>query len=192
MGTELSKAIQATEKTQEYDNNIKFILSQKIILAHILAGTVNEFMGMKPEVIVPYIEGDPQIDKIFVEPGLTNTTSKIQGSNTEDAVPGEGSNTYDVKFYVRYPDEQKKGKKKDKEEKLVKLLIDIEAQKDFYPGYDLVTRGVFYAARQISAQKGTEFEKCDYNNMKKVYSIWLCLSPPKYCENTIMRYSFQE
>ena len=188
MGTELSKAIQATEKTQEYDNNIKFILSQKIILAHILIGTTQEFAGMRPEEILAYIEEGPQIGNVFVEPGLTNILSKIQGGNTEDAVPGEGSITYDVKFYAKYLGKQKKGK----ENKFTKLLFDIEAQKDFYPGYDLVTRGIFYAARQISAQKGTEFEKSDYDNMKKVYSIWICLSPPKYCENTIMRYSFQK
>lgn len=59
LGTELSKAIQATEKTQEYDNNIKFILSQKIILAHILIGTTQEFAGMRPEEILAYIEEGP-------------------------------------------------------------------------------------------------------------------------------------
>lgn len=188
MDIQLSKALWATEKIQEYDNNIKFILSQKIILAHILAGTVKEFSGMKPEQIVPYIEGEPQIGNIPVEAGLTNTYSKIHGSNTVDVVPAEGSVTYDVKFYVRYPVKQENGREK----KLIKLLIDIEAQKDFYPGYDLVTRGIYYAARQISAQKGTEFEKSNYNEIKKVYSIWICLYPPKYCENTIMRYHLQE
>ena len=49
--TELSKALQATEHIQEYDANIKYILSQKIILAHILAGAVQEFKEMAPEQI---------------------------------------------------------------------------------------------------------------------------------------------
>lgn len=44
LDTQLSKALWATEKIQEYDNNIKFILSQKIILAHILAGTAKELL----------------------------------------------------------------------------------------------------------------------------------------------------
>ncbi len=115
------------------------------------------------------------------------TGNKIQGSNTEDAVPGEGIVTYDVKFYVKYPKKQKNQKKQ-----LIKLLIDIEAQKDFYPGYDLVTRGVYYAARQISSQNGVEFKNAKYNDIKKVYSIWICLHPPEYCENTIMRYYLKE
>lgn len=186
MDAELLKALDATEKVQEYDENIKFILSQKIILAHILAGTVQEFGGWKPEEIVPYIEGEVQVGNVPVEPGLTNKRSKIQGDNTEDVVPGEGTVTYDVKFYVRYPQES------GQEKQLVKLLIDVEAQKDFHTGYDLVTRGVYYGARQISAQKGVEFEKSDYDGIKKVYSIWICLHPPKYCENTIMRYHLEE
>lgn len=183
METELSKALQATEHIQEYDANIKYLLSQKIILAHILAGAVQEFKEMTPEQITSYIEGGPQIDSVLMEPGLTNKGDRISGSNTEDTVPGEGSITYDVKFYVRYP-------KKKKE--FIKLLIDIEAQKDFYPGYDLVTRGIYYAARQISSQNGVEFVKSEYNDIKKVYSIWICLYPPKYCENTILRYYLEE
>lgn len=183
METELSKALQATESIQEYDANIKYILSQKIILAHILAGRVQEFKGMTPKQIIPYIEGEPQIDSVPVELGLTNKSARISGSNTEDIIPGEGSITYDVKFYVRYPEEKKE---------FIKLLIDIEAQKDFYPGYDLVTRGIYYAARQISSQKGVEFVKSEYNDIKKVYSIWICLYPPQYCENTILRYYLEE
>ena len=144
----------------------------------------------KPEDIIPYIEGEPQIASVSVEPGLTNTVSKIQGNNTEDTVPGEGIITYDIKFYVRYPVEQNQLQKGEKS--LIKLLIDIEAQKDFYPGYDLVTRGIYYAARQISSQKGVEFENSEYNDIKKVYSIWICLHPPEYCENTTMRYHLQE
>ena len=190
MDTELKNALNATEKVQEYDENIKFILSQKIILAHILAGTATEFRGWKPEEIIPYIEGEPQIASVPVEPGLTNTVSKIQGNNTEDTVPGEGIITYDIKFYVRYPVEQNQLQKGEKS--LIKLLIDIEAQKDFYPGYDLVTRGIYYVARQISSQKGVEFENSEYNDIKKVYSIWICLQPPKYCENTILRYHLLE
>lgn len=55
-----------------------------------------------------------------------------------------------------------------------------------------MTRGIYYAARQISAQKGTEFENSEYDNIKKVYSIWICLYPPKYCENSIIKYHLKE
>ena len=43
LDTELSKAMEAAGQLKEYDDNIKALLSQKIILAHILAGAVKEF-----------------------------------------------------------------------------------------------------------------------------------------------------
>ena len=193
MTTEIKHLISATDKVQEYDENVKSILAHKIVLAHILAGTVEEFRKMKPEEIVPYIEGEPEIGSVPVEAGLTNSISKIKGNNTEDSVVNEGVITFDVRFYVKFP-AKRNGKKRQPEKvgEYVKLLIDVEAQKDFYPGYDLVVRGIYYAARQLSAQKGVEFEKSDYNNLKKVYSIWICMYPPKYCENTIIRYRMDQ
>ena len=34
--------------------------------------TVDEFKGMKPEDVVKYIEGEPSISVVPVEPGLAN------------------------------------------------------------------------------------------------------------------------
>ena len=39
-----------------YDANAKMLLSEKIILAHILAGCVEEFADMDPQVILEYID----------------------------------------------------------------------------------------------------------------------------------------
>lgn len=38
----------------------------------------------------------------------------------------------------------------------------------------LTRRGIYYAARLITSQKGTVFKNDDYNAIKKVYSIWIC------------------
>ena len=35
----------------------------------------------------------------------------------------------------------------------IKLIINVEAQKEFRPGYSLITRGIFYGARILSSQK---------------------------------------
>ena len=51
--------------------------------------TVDEFKGMKPEDVVKYIEGEPGISVVPVEPGLANmektdaTGQRIVGLNTE-------------------------------------------------------------------------------------------------------------
>ena len=72
------------------------------------------------------------------------------------------------------------------------MIINIEAQNDFYPGYPLIKRGIYYCSRMISAQYGTEFTNSHYENIKKVYSIWICMNPPKNRENSITRYYIAE
>ena len=58
--------------------------------------TVDEFKGMKPEDVVKYIEGEPSISVVPVEPGLANTEKtdaagqRIVGLNTENAEINEG------------------------------------------------------------------------------------------------------
>ena len=62
----------------------------------------------------------------------------------------------------------------------------------YYTGYSLTTRGVFYGARMISAQLGTEFEIPEYDKIKKVYSIWICMNAPKYIGNAISEYKLEK
>ena len=40
----------------------------------------------------------------------------------------------------------------------------------------------------ISAQKGTEFSKSNYDDLKKVYSIWICIEVPRNMEYTVTSY----
>ena len=178
---QVSKKLDIVDKKTEYDENVKYLLSEKIILAHILACAVKEYSGMKPEEVVELIEGKPQISKIAVNPGESNMP-EITGDNVENAIPYEGKITYDIRFRAFAPNR----------EELIQLILDVEAQKDYYPGYDILTRGIYYGARMISAQKGTEFVGDDYNKIKKVYSIWICMNVPSYAENTITEYGIQK
>ena len=75
---------------------------------------------------------------------------------------------------------------------LIKLILNIETQKEFTPGYPLVKRGIYYAARLISAQKNTEFVRDNYDDIKKVYSIWICQNVPTERKHTIVQYSIHE
>ena len=174
----LSEKIDITDKKAEYDENVKWLLSEKIILAHILVHSVKEFRGMDPQDVVSLIEGTPQVSEVPVNPGESNTT-EITGDNVEDIVPGEGKVYYDIRFRAWTPDRSES----------IQLIIDLEAQKKYYPGYNIITRGIFYCARMISAQMGTQFTGDDYDKIKKVYSIWICMDCPKYAENTITEYS---
>ncbi len=92
----------------------------------------------------------------------------------------EGQVTFDIRFHAVSPGMEQ-----------VKLIINVEAQKSFTPGYDIVTRAVYYCARLLSSQMGVEFTPKSYDGIKKVYSIWICFDVPEYAENTITEYKIQ-
>jgi len=58
--------------TAQYDEKAKNLLGHKIILAHILVKTIDEFKGMNPKDVVQYIEGEPYISTVPVDTGSTN------------------------------------------------------------------------------------------------------------------------
>ncbi len=128
------------------------------------------------------IEGTPQVGEVAVAADKTNRVSMIQGVGNEDTSLTEGTVTYDIRFLATAPVSGE----------LIRLIINIEAQNDFYPGYPLIKRGIYYCSRMISSQYGTEFTNSHYENIKKVYSIWICMNPPKSRENSITRYYIAE
>ncbi len=122
-------------------------------------------------------------EKIILAHILVQAVSEFEYMTPKEAAALiEGTVTFDIRFDVNYP----KGKE------TIKLLIGIEAQKKYNPGYDIVTRGIFYGARMISSQLETEFHNSDYDNVKKVYSIWICMNVPQYAENTITAYEIKK
>lgn len=175
----VAHVIDIAEEKARYDAEVKHVLSDKIILAWIISRTVAEFEGMTIAEIIPCIEGEPLVSKVYVAPGKTN--GSIVGRDTQDKVPKEGEARFDILFHVSTP----YGKR-------IKIIINVEAQQNFYPGYDLVTRGVYYGARLLSSQKEREFTGSHYDDIKKVYSIWVCMNAPNYLQNTITEYSMQQ
>ena len=180
MKNELARDLSLAEGKHQYDNQVKRVLSNKIILAWILKYVTEEFADMSVDKIKACIGSDIEMSEVGVMPGVTNwrEMEKIRGEVQEDAVPDEGEIYYDIRFsaYLKTRKER------------IRLLINVEAQKAFYPGYSLTTRGIFYGARMISAQKGIEFAGRDYDNIRKVYSIWICMNAPDYIGNAISKY----
>lgn len=180
--TYLFHALNIAENKEKYDTEVKKILSDKGILSWILKYTVEEFKETELSRIKDCIEGEPEIMAVSIYPGEKISGSPaITGLKNEDAVPNEGKIVYDIRFYALTPNEKR-----------IKLIINIEAQKNYYPGYDLVTRAIFYCARMLSAQLDTEFTAEHYDQIKKVYSIWICMDSPSYAENTITEYKIEQ
>jgi hypothetical protein len=177
LNTELTNAVQAAGDRAQYDESAKRLLSHKHILAHILVKTVDEFKGMNPKDVVKYIEGEPKIGIVPVEPGLTNkaelseTGERIVGINTENTEINEGMVRYDIIFYVRMTDG------------LTKIIVNIEAQQKNPTDYDILNRAIYYICRLVSAQKERDFKNSDYNNINRSVTIWICMNMPEHCMN---------
>ena len=172
MDTEMKNMVRASNKDAQYDEKAKRLLGHKYILAYILVNTVDEFKGMAPKEAVQYIEGEPFIGVVPVEPGLTNVQKddseakgqRIIGLNSENAEINEGLVRFDIIFYVRMRDG------------LSQIIVNVESQKDEPSGYDVLDRAVFYVSRLISSQKERDFVHTNYNDIRRVFSIWICMN----------------
>ena len=167
----------------QYDQAAKNILSEKPVAAYLLKGVVPEFKDASlKDIADKYIEGEIQVSSVPVNPGKTNTMArprKIQGLRNEIGALGEGWNTFDVIFHALTPEAGER----------IRLIVNFEAQKTFSEAalkYILMKRAVFYGSRLISAQKETEFSGSDYNGVKKVYTIWICMESP--ADRSIINY----
>lgn len=157
------------------DSLFKQVLSIKEFLAIIMKECIVEYKNEKIETIInQYIESHIQVGEKLVHP-------KISGANTE-INHDKKKTTFDINFYARLP------KSKDK----IGIIINIEAQDKHQPGYHMLNRAHYYNARNISNQYGVLFTDSNYDDIRKVISIWIILDPPKYKSDGINRYTMEE
>ena len=169
MDAEIKNAIRVANKEAQYDEKAKRLLGHKYILAYILVNTVDEFKGMHPKDVVSYIEGEPLIGVVPVENGMTNTEKEKQGQrvvgfNSENSEINEGLVRFDIVFYVRMKDG------------ISQIIVNVEAQKDTPAEYKILNRAIFYVSRLISSQKERDFANTNYDDIKRVFSIWICMN----------------
>ena len=191
MKNTLAKNIEVARLKEQCDAACKRLLSQKYILAWIMKTCMAEYKDSAiADIAEKYIEGTPEVgsspvdgDEPAVIHGATpGATERIQGADTEDSSITEGTVRYDIKYKAAVPSTKE----------TVQLIINIEAQNRYHPGYPLLKRAIYYCGRLISVQKGTEFTGSRYGKLKKVYSVWICIKPPERKQNTITRYSIKE
>ena len=160
-----------------YDQAAKELLSNKPFLAYIMKYCVEEFKDYDIKDIIPCIEDNIETGTRNVEPNYIS--SKITGDNTENIILDEGKVFYDIIFHARTSDDES-----------IEVIINIEIQNNYYPGYDIVSRAIYYCSRMISSQAQREFSLSgsEYDKIKKVYSIWICANAPDYMTNTLISY----
>ena len=154
-----------------YDESFKSIFAYKAMLAITLKSLIPEYKDSSLEDIRDkYIQGDIGIDSDKI------VTS---GPGVED-----GHVRYDVKFDALLPNAT---------DKHMKIIINIEGQKNTTSlPYRIVTRGIYYACNMVASEYGTYFSNSHYENIEKVYSIWISMSPNEKEKGSIIRYRMSE
>lgn len=190
MGTkpDFYDALRASGLKVQYDHHIRNLLRFRPVISHILIRTLREYSGLSP------LEASALIDPVHTE-------AMLVGESIEDAVPDEGEVLYDLRFSAEIPISEEAvpdSASRQNEDcsrpenraagKSFCLLINLEAQKKFYQKYRLVTRGIFYGARMLSSQLGREFSHSNYQKLKKVCSIWICMNAPNRIGNSLTEY----
>ena len=182
INTPIAEDIHVTDQNAQYDAVCKRLLSQKIILAWIMKSCLKEYRDCDvKDIAEKYIEGTPQVGEVAVAPDETNAP-RIRGMGSQDTSLTKSSSVYDIRFMASAP----------ASDEMIQMIINVEAHNKFNPSYPLVKRAIYYCSRMISAQYGTEFTHAQYQKIKKVNSIWGCMTPPEERRNSITRYRLVE
>ena len=184
-GKELTQEIDTIIKHEMacMDAEVKGLFQYKLILAVILHKTLKEFQHFSLEEIVNCMSEISQETEVSAK--LTVSKETIDTLNTESVNHNEKRTYFDILFTVNVPS-------KPEHTSVIKLIIDLEVQQSLSLVYDIEARGIYYIARAISSQLNYVFEDTkEYSDLKKVYSIWICLNDiPKSMQNTIVWHSF--
>ena len=159
-------AAQLTHNMQGLDDESKFMLKQKPVIANILQAVVDELKDFSKDEIIQFLEYVEVKEDVEVSNSRTNSDT-IKGESTEFSELGEMLSKFDKLFTIRNP-------KLSTKDIVVNLHVDIEPQKNYKPGYPIEKRGIYYLARELSSQIPVVSPNTDYNILEKCYSIWIC------------------
>ena len=151
------------DQDTKQDGVAKMLFTHKQIVAWILRECFPEFKGYPLDFII-----DNCLDCL-------DDVDYLIGDTTH----GSGGTDMDVCIHVRLPQDL---------ETKIRIIINIEIQNDFYPGYNIIKRGIYYECDLIAREKETVFTDSHYDDMKKVYTVWICLQAPVKLANTFERY----
>lgn len=160
---------------QTLDQLFKQVLSNKVFLAQMMKECIKEYNDVDlKKIIDTHIEPHIMISTKEVHPRIAGSGTEINDDNKKT--------TYDINFYASLPESEEK----------IDVIVNIEAQNTYQPGYHMMNRAHYYNARNISSQYGVFFSESNYDGLRKVISIWLILDPPKKMRDSINGYRMYE
>lgn len=181
ISTTVAHDLDTWQEEQALDAACCRLLANKIVLAHILQGCLPEYEHCSIPELLPCLEGTPAVCSVAVDQDALNP-GRVRGENTADKSITEGNVNFDILFSARTPDGSDSRQ----------IFINVESQDTWSPGYPLLKRAAYYCGRLLSRQKGIVFQNSDYQKLQKVYSLWVCLDPPKSKENTLTAFHIKE
>ena len=140
-----------SEARKSYDAAAKRLLSYKEVIANILKYAVREFKDCSLNEIISCLNGNPEIGTALVDDEFT---PKVDAAGTESVSENDGIRSFDIKFRVMLPTNEE-----------AELIINLESQNSYYPGYTLEKRGIYYLSRLISSQYNVEFTKSNFDKL---------------------------
>jgi len=89
---------------------------------------------------------------------------------------------------------QKKADKSTPADRKVCMIINLESQAEDDSCYPLIKRALYYCSRLMAKQKHPKngFQHSDYDRIKKVCSIWICIGHNNQKNDVINTYKIQE
>ena len=149
------------------DSFLKGLFSRRYLLAHLLKAFVPEFMKLNVQNIAQ--------DCILPR----GTSERIQTDNTDY---GKGIR-FDLVFHALVPNAK---------DEFDQITVNLEFQNILKPGYEIIKRGIYYLACLLVEEKGRLFQGDNYDELKKVYSIWLFPNSPQRLANSVYCYALSE
>ena len=170
-----------SEYGEKYDEACKTYFKYKETLAPILKYAIQELKDLTNEQIIECIDSVSMSDMVPV----SDVSAEIKNENQELSSVIEKTIRYDIHFRMKNP-------KLSTNDFMVYMFIDFEVQNDYRPknpSYKIENRMIYYMCREISSQLGILTQKTNYDDIRKIYSIWVCSENiPKKLQNTITRY----
>lgn len=161
-----------------YNDVCRKVLSDKRILSYLLKITMEDYEKLSIAEIEPLIEGNVRIKE-----GVHTLFPR-----NNEVINNNGKIVYDLLFTCRLPNSKN----------WIDFIVNIEMQHDYYPksrkrkSYPILKRAIFYTCTAMAEEKGTVFTSDNYEDVKKVVSIWINTKPPKSKENSMMQYRMYE
>ena len=178
------------------DASSKAIFASVPFMAQILKDCVGELSTYSQQEILelcqkadihfatePVHDQQTATEILMKQSGTSPMDNLSSALSVEDTSMSEGAVHFDLLIELTIP--MPKGEH-------IAVVVNVEIQNNGDNVCRIIKRGIYYCSRLISRQKNRTFKAPKYENIRKVYSIWLLAAADDLLANAIRRFSLKE